>query len=191
MKPIRLLAAMFVTLLFACNNDKPKEVPSSDEETETTTVPVYAIWTPKKSSDIYNGLYDPMSRYIKLCKSRQEIQIQDTSEIKIENDGKCYKQGENFAMIIIKRDSVAAPLFLTVLHVDSVTKNIVGVTDDKDTIATSIKSMDVTNFDKLKREYSNPPLRQVEIDKIKKYYSPEKKVQNRLKKERALKRQTQ
>ena len=177
-----------LTFVCSCGNHEPKEDPTRKPGNETATLAIYAIWESKKDLTTYDGLYDSASRYIKLCKSSEEVHVDDPSEIRLQSGDNCYKQGENFAMIIIKRDSVAHPLFLTVLHVDSTTKNFVGVTDSNDTIATSIKTMSARNFDELKREYKKPVLRPGEIDKIKKYYSPEKKEQNQLKKDRALRR---
>jgi hypothetical protein len=91
-------------------------------------------------------------------------------------------------MVTIRRDSLA-PVFLTVLDVDSTEMKIVGLTEHNDTIVTSVKDLSGTAFKQLNREFRNTRFKQGEVEKIKRYYSPEKKIENQKKKQRVLRAQ--
>lgn len=201
-----LLIMPVICILFSCSGDKKTETEkktgtdtssntpttggTSDPGslTEETVIPVYAVWQPDITKSPYDGLYDSTSHYLRLCQNKEKIHIDDPSKLTIKTDERCYKQGAAFAMIILKKDSLAAPVFLTVLHVDTVAKKIVAVTDNNDTLATSITNMNAKQFDALKKDYrSSTPVKQRDVEKIKKYYAPERKTENQIKKERALK----
>ena len=89
-------------------------------------------------------------------------------------------------MIIISKDS-SAPLFLTVLHVDSINKNVVGVTDNNDTIVTSIETMNPRSLQILKTKYQKASLKEEEVKKVETFYLPERAVENQEMKRRVMK----
>jgi len=196
-----MVVVTVASLLCSCGGGKTggtnpdRNTPSIDstgrasDSTEKTVIPVYAIWKPSNTSSPYDGLYDSVSHYLRLCQNKQKIHINDPSQVTIKIEDKCYKQGAAYAMIIIKKDSLAEPVFLTVLHVDSINKNVVAVTDNNDTLATSVKNLNVREFNELNKDYRETHPKQKEADVIKKYYSPERKSENQRKKERALKMQ--
>lgn len=158
--------------------------------TERTTIPVYAVWISKKNDNrSYDGMYDSATHYMKLCESKQKIHIDNPSEVALSPDNKCFNQ-VLYDMITISKDS-GAPLFLNVLHVDSAQRRIVGVTDNNDTIETSVGNMSNASFEKLKREYQVTPFSKSEENKIKQYYSPGMKKQNEAKKEQIMKMKSQ
>ena len=152
---------------------------------ETTVIPVYAVWSPKTQNLIYDGLFDSASRFIRLCQTKEKLQIDDLSELTIRDDDDCYTQ-KSSPMIIISKDS-SAPLFLTVLHVDSINKNVVGVTDNNDTIVTSIETMNPRSLQILKTKYQKASLKEEEVKKVETFYLPERAVENQEMKRRVMK----
>jgi hypothetical protein len=169
------------------NNQPIDSTGRTSDSTEKTVIPVYAIWQPNITSSPYDGLYDSVSHYLRLCQNKQKIHIDDPSQVTIKSEDKCYKQGAAYAMIIIKKDSLAEPVFLTVLHVDSINKNVVAVTDNNDTLATSVKNLNIREFNELNKDYRETRPQQREVEVLKKYYAPERKEENQKKKERAMK----
>jgi len=156
--------------------------------TEITDTPVYAVWVAKQDNNkMYDGMYDSVSGYLRLCDSKQLIHVNDPGDIMVNNAKSCYSQGNTLKMVTVKKGISGKPLFLTVLHVDAVGQNIVALTDNNDTIVTSARTMSPVAFEKLKKQYEITPFSPVELDKIKHYYSPEMQVHNTQKKEQVMK----
>jgi hypothetical protein len=194
MKSIIIAALMFTVSVFFCNcgedknpgeragsNDTTAKTPG--DTTEKTVIPVYAIWQ-RKDAGPYDGLYDSSSGYIRICETNEELHVDDPSQLTIRSEEKCYKQGKAYAMMVFKRDSLP-PLFVTVLHVDSVNKQVVVATDAHDTIATSV-NMNEAAFHELNKQYQQAHPKQEEVRKIRRYYSEDKKIENEEKKKRLL-----
>jgi hypothetical protein len=159
--------------------------PPEDGGTEKNAIPVYAIWIPQKNTR-YDGLYDSTSGYIRLCENKEVHHIDHPNQIIINPDNKCFSETLYLETITINNNS-GAPLFLTVLHVDSTGRKLVGLTATNDTITTSVSTMNHEAFEKLKAEYRTTPFQPAQINEIKKYYSPEMRVRNIEKKEKVMK----
>ena len=184
----------FGAVMYSCNSTGKSKPDFKEGEVviepgatpvETTVIPVYAVWSPKTQNLIYDGLFDSASRFIRLCQTKEKLQIDDLSELTIRDDDDCYTQ-KSSPMIIISKDS-SAPLFLTVLHVDSINKNVVGVTDNNDTIVTSIETMNPRSLQILKTKYQKASLKEEEVKKVETFYLPERAVENQEMKRRVMK----
>jgi hypothetical protein len=160
----------------------------AESGTEITDTPVYAVWVARKDDNkMYDGMYDSASGYLRLCDSKQMIHVDDPGNVLVNASKSCYSQGNTLKMITIKKGISGKPLFLTVLHVDPVGRNLVALTDNNDTIVTSAATMNPAAFDQLKKQYQVTPFSAGEVDKIKHYYSPEMQVQNAQKKAQVMK----
>jgi hypothetical protein len=221
MKPVNPRNIFFlfvmVTLICGCNNGKKNSIETistnalqidsstnlakadsvmgntqnsnaSDTSSEKATIPVYALWI--NMNKTYDGMYDSTSGYFRLCETKEVFHISDRSQIAINANNTCFSQGTFLRMVVIKK-SVHAPLFLTVLDVDSSNKSVVGVTDSHDTIATSVNTLNHNSFETLKNAYRTTPFQPDEVNKIKQFYKPEMKMQNVEKKERLMRLQSE